>query len=574
MKKTILRTGILPVQDVDGDGRPEIVVSLFNGGGDGRWHTLALEGMTGRTKLDLPAQALSGLVDVDGDGAVELACTATVGALSPRSLDPERDPRQGRAPSPAGRKRTPSFRSSRLPSSRRHVNTNNGPGMTALLAVTMGPGTHPTFVTRRVVDPAAGRVELSAWASDDQGQIRLLGRVAGPHLEAVGGGPAGSAEGEVLVQARVPGDEAGRLTLSMASARSLASRRVGIPVSTPVIGRLDVGSVPSVVVQGACERTTMFQPHAAQPSPPRPFASRAGAFTRALAGSRAGPASADWCWPISWAMAPAVVAATRAEDGHARLVAYRSNGQHLWHHDFADLPGATPEWNLGGLTLWFAGHFTDPRRSDVLVSIRRSTMHSDETLLLDGRTGSPLWHRREGGNAAGNPRTCGGSWVAVYDHDGDGLDDALCLYPDVVSVVQGKSGRFLLDRHTNHDVFKETWTLYAVPAVADLLHKGGVQVLYGANSTVFGVLSTSGQVAWKHGPSPGWPDVLPGIGDFDGDGAVELLSAGHRSPAGPSGQGRALLRSRHRTARVDPAPHRPESPGRWQLADDSRDRRP
>ncbi len=48
MKKTVLKTGILPVQDVDGDGLPEFVVSLFNGSGDGRWHILALEGMTGR----------------------------------------------------------------------------------------------------------------------------------------------------------------------------------------------------------------------------------------------------------------------------------------------------------------------------------------------------------------------------------------------------------------------------------------------------------------------------------------------------------------------------------------------
>ena len=41
LKKTILRTGVLPVQDIDGDGRPELVVSLHRGDDDGRWHTLA-----------------------------------------------------------------------------------------------------------------------------------------------------------------------------------------------------------------------------------------------------------------------------------------------------------------------------------------------------------------------------------------------------------------------------------------------------------------------------------------------------------------------------------------------------
>lgn len=363
------------------------------------------------------------------------------------------------------------------------------------------------------------------------------GRISGPRLEALAGHPAASAECEVLVRARVPGDRPGELSLSQASARTLVARRIGMPVSSPVIGRLTENSVPSVVVQGACEQLTMFQPHAAQPLPPasvhvpgRGIYTGSGRF--AGGASFGGVVLADLLGNGTLA----AIAATRAEDGHAQLVAYASGGQLIWHHDFPDLPGAIPEWNIGGLTLWFSGHFTSPGRCDVLMSIRRSTMHSDETLLLDGRTGSQVWHRIEGGNAAGNQRACGGSWMAVYDHDGDGLDDAICLYPDLVSVLEGRSGRLLLDRHTNHDVFKETWTLYAVPAVTDFLHNGGPQILYGANSTVFGVLSTSGLVAWKHGPSPGWPDILPGIGDFDGDGAVELLSAGHRRPDVPSGQ--------------------------------------
>ena len=148
--------------------------------------------------------------------------------------------------------------------------------------------------------------------------------------------------------------------------------------------------------------------------------------------------------------------------------------------------------------------------------------------------------------------------------------------PTSSSVLEGKTGKLLLDRHTNHDVFKETWTLYAVPAVADFLHNGATADRFtAANATVFAVLSTGGlQVAWRHGPSPGWPDVLPGIGDFDGDGALELLSAGHRLAGRPFGAGAAVLRSRDRTARVDPAPDRPDISRTMAAADDSRDGRP
>ena len=425
IKKTILRTGIVPVQDLDGDGLLEVVVSLFNGGADGRWHTLALEGMTGRTKLDLPDQILSGLVDVDGDGAVEMACTATRGSLIPVRSSLSVIGFKGGRQVTRWREDEAEFQVQPLARLPAHVNTNGGTGTATLLTIVPQSGDPPIFITRRSLDPSAGRVELSAWRADKQGQIRRLGRISGPRLEALAGHPAASAECEVLVRARVPGDRPGELSLSQASARTLVARRIGMPVSSPVIGRLTENSVPSVVVQGACEQLTMFQPHAAQPLPPasvhvpgRGIYTGSGRF--AGGASFGGVVLADLLGNGTLA----AIAATRAEDGHAQLVAYASGGQLIWHHDFPDLPGAIPEWNIGGLTLWFSGHFTSPGRCDVLMSIRRSTMHSDETLLLDGRTGSQVWHRIEGGNAAGNQRACGGSWMAVYDHDGDGLDDA------------------------------------------------------------------------------------------------------------------------------------------------------
>ena len=417
------------------------------------------------------------------------------------------------------------------------VNTNAGTGTTTMLTVPAKQLGRPMFVTRRTVDPSAGRVELTAWQGDEQGCIRHLGSITGTHADAIAGRTTEDGRTELLVRVSVADDRAGQVVLSSATASLIASRLEGIPLSTPVVGRLAPAGSPTVVVQGACERVAAFQ-LASQMTPGRVVWRIPGRGIYTGSGRFAGGASfggvvlAD----LLGDGALATVTSTSAPDGHAQLVAVDPAGRVLWRHDFDDLPVHPPEWNIGGLTLWFAGRFTDRGRSDVLASVRRSTMHSDETLLLDGRTGRQLWHRAQGANAAGNQRACGGSWMAVYDHDGDGLDDALCLYPDVVSVFQGRTGKLLLDRHTNHDVFKEAWTMYAVPVVADFLHKGRPQILYGANSTVFGLLGLDGTPVWKHGPSPGWPDVLPGIGDIDGDGAIELLSPGHRLPDGTAGQ--------------------------------------
>ena len=75
--------GVNPVEDIDGDKTAEIVLSLYNYDyktttiGDGKWHVVALEPMTGMLKLDLSDMYLSGMCDLDGDGAMELFVTPT-----------------------------------------------------------------------------------------------------------------------------------------------------------------------------------------------------------------------------------------------------------------------------------------------------------------------------------------------------------------------------------------------------------------------------------------------------------------------------------------------------------------
>ena len=53
-KSRIIRPGPNPVQDINGDGRIEIVFNLFNERDDGQWHVVACDALTGETVLDLP----------------------------------------------------------------------------------------------------------------------------------------------------------------------------------------------------------------------------------------------------------------------------------------------------------------------------------------------------------------------------------------------------------------------------------------------------------------------------------------------------------------------------------------
>ena len=76
-------TGVAPVGDIDGDGLPEIVTSIFNEQNDQKWHTIAFDGMTGDKKLDLADRHLEAMADLNSDGDMELFVTVTQGAVIP-----------------------------------------------------------------------------------------------------------------------------------------------------------------------------------------------------------------------------------------------------------------------------------------------------------------------------------------------------------------------------------------------------------------------------------------------------------------------------------------------------------
>jgi hypothetical protein len=69
-----LRPQIDSVADVDGDGRPELVLGLFNDQGDGAWRTVVLDALSGwnARKREYPGRYFWGVRDFDGDGKSEL----------------------------------------------------------------------------------------------------------------------------------------------------------------------------------------------------------------------------------------------------------------------------------------------------------------------------------------------------------------------------------------------------------------------------------------------------------------------------------------------------------------------
>lgn len=80
-----LRPNTTSVADVNGDGKKELVLGLFNETGDGRWHTLVFDTMKGYNArlADLPDRYFWACCDLNGDGLSEIVTsTEKTGAVT------------------------------------------------------------------------------------------------------------------------------------------------------------------------------------------------------------------------------------------------------------------------------------------------------------------------------------------------------------------------------------------------------------------------------------------------------------------------------------------------------------
>jgi len=526
-KQTALQVIPDPVQDVDGDGYPEIVVSILNEAGDNRWHTQVLDARTGHVKHDLPDEYISGLRDTDGDGVSEMFCTRTDGRLIPDRATLSVRSMKGNAQTIRWERRDSQFQTSlqgRLPA---NVNSSVYTSTYPMLIGSLRAGTNPVFITRDNDSNRPEQTKLKIWNADSGG-VREIGSLQGPRLNAIAICDSKPGPG-ILVKAEADGDDSRLVRVRGGASGVLSSAARPAPLSPVTIGKMDIESSPTIVLQGPCEQLMAYQIDRIGNKPSIKWrVPGRGLFNGADLGgfSFGGAVMADLLGDDRLY----VVAATRAPGGEARLVALDSRGNEIWHHDFAQLPGAPPPWNNGGIVMWFAGHFVDPGRSDIIVNTRPTNYN--ECYLLDGRTGEQIWHRKE---SLPN-KSCGGSWMCVCDLDNDSLDDVICTWPNVTYALDGATGDLLLGLNTDWGGVFKTGSMGCAAIAANLDASGKRRIIYCGSRHVLAVLETDGTVVWEHGiasgvlPVPG--GVLPGIGDIDGDSVMELLIPGCDSETG------------------------------------------
>ena len=531
----VLRLIPQPAVDVDGDGSLELVLNIFNDHGDGRWHTVIRDGMTGDIEADFTDELVQGVCDVDGDGSIELLTAQTHGRLIPRfgtirvrGLTPDKPRLRWRATRMAWQQvRAPSRPNTR----HRMLNSR----MQALLRATDG---RTTVVVRRPIREDQGEsLSMLEWNGTE---FDVVATIIGPSLHAT----AIDASGSMLMRVATPPEEQRTLTIERGQATAVGSLRSGLEnrgdwrsnndgvANQPVVVHQQGESSPTVLVQGYGAELVAFHP----PSDGQPCRERwrlAGKGQRPFAASVQGRGFEPVTTDLFGDGRRQLLYAAGGPKGCARLIAADLNGRALWHHDFHRIPekrlspGADVSIRTGGIMTWQTGHFTDPQTRDVLVSVRRSESHSEETYLLSGSDGERLWNcvRHITPN---HSRSCGGMAFAIADFDGDGLDDAANMYPSIFYFLNGFSGQThsLMDlRWDDVPVSHVYWTQ---PIAHQSATSSKTTVLISALSrkaSMIGRMNTDGSLIWSDAYDGGCYGY-PAIGDFDGDGRHDLFFVG------------------------------------------------
>ena len=527
------QVGPRPMADVTGDGRPEIVVNLFNDTGDNQWHAAVLDAATGKPVCDLPRCFVQGTADVDDDGRAELFTASSNGVfvLTYGQIDlvtlTDGTPTVRWTRSDAGWMRSDLARLGPTWS------TTASQGMRHVL---LGGGPHPTFLVSWRNSGDDRTVSLAAIQTGTDNVLKPLWEVGGlpEPMEAVALETAEDATGtRALVRVELAAGMRAELTGDNVRPGIRENRPVGIGLSMPIVARLGPGDCISVVAEGSGHTIAAIQPPSQAASSPILRWQRPGRGMKD--GSRAlGLLATDFDGDGECE----IVAADKAAAGHAVLVAYRGDGKTIWRREFDQIPGALPVWNVGALTFWWPGHFRNPDAIDLLVSTRRGLMHSDAGQLIDGRSGATLWKHDKAVIPGEFNWGWGGIPLAAVDVNADRRDDLVNLYPVCFWIADGLDGKLTSGRELASRKILPAWAAYGEPMVYDFNGDGQAEVLLDS-PYILALLDTAGNPLW-HGIGRDDFPVQPGEGnlgqttqckhalvDIDGDGTFEIASAGY-----------------------------------------------
>ncbi|WP_432970505.1 FG-GAP-like repeat-containing protein [Dactylosporangium sp. CA-233914] len=491
-----VRTTVNCFADVDGDGRVELVVGIYNQNNDNRWHVLILDALAGFSgiKRDLPDRYLMGVQDLGGNGKHQLLVSVVTTQTPPATADLEIYELGNLASTPiwtlANAKYVldphtpvPTTLSPHSANERNEILRAD-----PLCSFVVGNGTNFEGYTYR-----GGSVTKTWTRKVDGGVIHRIGNLDG------------SGTASVVYQ-----NASGVLQVERSDGTVLGQTNLGALVGDPIVADLDGKGRNSVILSGFGSVRVLDL--VGKRFRERWRAAGQGQYVyRHGESATAADLTGDGRMSVVFADASGEHSRLRAVDGH---------GREVWSHVFPDLP--PPSFaGPNGIFLWTFGNFSGGRGLDVYVGANQAGYNTEVSRIVSGKDGSLLASRDTGDYYEKKF----GPWVglpAVFDIDGDGLDNVAFLAANVLYTFNGldMAGAVFTDPNA-------ALPYYNTPMWVDMNRDGRMDLVLAAGFNSLNVITFTktpvGSTLWRVDVPPSSQFGLqPGVADVDHDGVLEI----------------------------------------------------
>ncbi len=522
------------VADVDGDGRPELVVCLFNTRYKGRWSLEVLDPVTGALKFERPDTYLWGVQDFDGDGIPELLVSreyhrnpvplSTIEVMRLKGLNPETIWSHESARF-AGRGLRPSgWKSNFRPMQFGHDETWTEPAAGgAALFFFAGDAHRGRSIAR--VSWNHGNVSVQTTPLDAGGEF-ILSALADVDADGFSECVLSQNNGRILVVR--PGERV-KAAWTSGFRLQLEGFSAARPGPTPVIYRKPDDPHPFIAIPDNTNTLHQFQfgPSGLSSLWQRPGRGWVG-YDNAF----------HSVYVRRFDDIPLLLAANPERDDCSELLALAPDGTVTRSWLLYNVPPPAP--TRIGLYEWVV---VGNKGSETIVasSYASYSMNSEETNAIDMQN-TGRWHRGQIGEGEWGRGV--GPWSAFSVLQGPGgKPQLLFLAKDLLCRLDAESGEWIREpwllwratnsvmnqpewdfdkkHHADFGTEKDPFTAYGSPILLDVDGDGREEILVAGCFGGFGVLRDDDSILWwKRTPFTDMMLRLPGVADVYGDGRV------------------------------------------------------
>lgn len=510
--KKISKPILNSVRDFDGDGTYEILVNVYNYNDDDNWSGVLFNAVNGTVKAQIRNAYVLSAEDLNTDGKYVFFCTETQGQSVPPAAALKAVTLTNGGIRELFRIGKGEWINPRMANTSPVV-TSHGDGISrlaedAVLCVDYESIGQKAFFVK-TVDPD-GSTLISAYYISKEGKARkatlAISIPHGMYGEILRDRKDAGGKHDLLLQVKAVGAPGGTVNITGASAKNRGRYR-GLAGKTylPVVADLDSDGFAEIVISNDVNELLCF--------------SRNASGTMDLLWKAAGHG-------MLWQYGPAIDFGVSADDldhdGYKEVIVsgasevgaviavYDHTGKALWQKDFSEV-------NAGDITVFdgnvaFFGTAQSSRRKnrDVIVTVQRGIAHGGRTYCLSGTNGTVVWELdtliADKGPGQGPPVSsgAGGNIFSTYDIDGDGSDEIMCGYGNIVFFADSNDGtvetkafmrKVFTDRYDYPVKGYTTFWLHQILPVA-FRDAGKVALSCFNTSVTAGTMDTKGILSW------------------------------------------------------------------------------